>query len=494
MSASPDSTRAERQESSAMVWWARLADVLALAAFALAFVVFEWGGFRVRFGETRLALTSSWRLLVGGVVLLVARYWFVREPRTYIDLPRRIWRGLRLTPSRASLVALLGTRPAIIAAGYFALAAFGYVHERPPVRFSDDEIVNFQARWDATWYLDVATGGYRYHAETPTAQQNIVFFPAFPMALRVVGRLFGGSVPAHMLGGTALTWIAFYFALTYVFRLARDLLGSDDRARAAVLFVATYPFALFYGALYTESIYLLGAVGAFYHAQRREYWQTALWGLLAGFTRPNGCFLSFPLVLLTASPWLPRWSYAPAPDYSSRVHATGERTLSRLAAGVAAAATPGIAVLIYSAFVWQWTGDPIAWAEGQAAWGRAYVGLGALISTWYRYFHESGAYVVTTVLPYDSLNAMGALFVLAVAVPVWHRFGLPYALMILVNILPPLAAGGFLSTGRLSSVLFPAFLWLAWRVPDTHRGGWWGSFMALQALNAAFFYTWREMF
>jgi hypothetical protein len=491
----PPPASAEPAGESTRLRWARLADVLTAGLFVLALVVFEWGGFRVRFGDTRLALTSSWRLLIAGALLSVVRHYFVRSPAVYVDLPLRISSGLRLPQSRAALVAVLGTRPAIIAAGYFALAAFGYVHERPPVRFSDDEIVNFQGRWDATWYLDIATQGYRYRADTPAAQQNIVFFPAFPLALRVVGRMFGGSVAAHLFGGTALTWIAFLFGLTYLFRLARDLLGSTDQARAAVLFVATYPFALYYGAVYTESVYLLAAVAAFYHARRFEYWQTAAWGLLAGFTRPNGCFLSLPLALVTASPWLPHWLSAPAAGYRlPGAAAPVARSWRRLAAAFASAAAPGIAVLTYSAFVWQLTGNPIAWAEGHAAWGRAYVGFGTLISTWYRYFHESGAYVVTTVLPYDSLNAMGALFVLALALPVWRRFGLPYALMILINMLPPLAAGGFLSAGRFSAVMFPVFLWLAWRVPETQRGAWWGSFMAIQALNATFFYTWREMF
>ena len=32
--------------------------------------------------------------------------------------------------------------------------------------------------------------------------------------------------------------------------------------------MAAFPFALFYGALYTESLFLLGAVGAFYHFRR----------------------------------------------------------------------------------------------------------------------------------------------------------------------------------------------------------------------------------
>ena len=64
------------------------------------------------------------------------------------------------------------------------------------------------------------------------------------------------------------------------------------------------------------------------------------------------------------------------------------------------------------------------------------------------------------------------LFVLAAVWPVYRRFGLPYAVMLLVNVLPPLAAGGLLSMGRVTSVLFPAFLWLGAAVPARHRTAW----------------------
>ena len=47
------------------------------------------------------------------------------------------------------------------------------------------------------------------------------------------------------------------------------MLGDDDRASYSVWLIATFPFALFYGAIYTESLYLLGAIGAFYHFRRR---------------------------------------------------------------------------------------------------------------------------------------------------------------------------------------------------------------------------------
>ena len=478
--------------------WARAADAITLLLIGAGVIVAIGGGFRERFGGVRVAITSPWGLFIGAAVLALLRHALERREPAPARWLHAIGRR-RTAAVNAALVGVLGTRPAILFVGYFAVAAFGYVHERPPVRFSENEIVNLQARWDASWYLTIATEGYRFQSNDSSAQQNIVFFPAFPMALRMVARLFGGSVVAHMFGGTGLNWVAFFFALVYLFMLARNLLESEDAARAAVLLVATYPFALFYGAIYTESLYLLGALGAFYHARRREYLPAAAWGLLVGLTRPNGCFLSIPLVLITAAPWLPAWLHAPAAARyrggSTGAAAGGGARLpfGSFVAAVASASAPGIGVLLYCAFIWRLTGDPLAWVAGQVAWGRGYLGLGTLVSTWYSYLQES-AYVVTRALPYDSLNALGALFVLALAVPVWRRLGLPYLIVILINLLPPLATGGFLSAGRMSAVMFPAFLWLGAAIPDRQRGGWFASFMAIQALNAALFYTWREMF
>ena len=51
-----------------------------------------------------------------------------------------------------------------------------------------------------------------------------------------------------------------------------------------------------------------------------------------------------------------------------------------------------------------------------------------------------------------------------------------------------------MSAGRFSSVLFPAFLWLAAMIPVRHRAGWIAVFAGLQAFNATLFYTWRPLF
>ena len=92
------------------------------------------------------------------------------------------------------------------------------------------------------------------------------------------------------------------------------------------------------------------------------------------------------------------------------------------------------------------------------------------------------------------LNACAGLLVAASLVPVWRRFGLPMAAVLLVNLLPSIASGGWMSVGRATAVLFPLFLWLAEVVPARHRLVWVGAFAALQAFGATLFFTWRPFF
>jgi hypothetical protein len=212
-----------------------------------------------------------------------------------------------------------------------------------------------------------------------------------------------------------------------------------------------------------------------------------------GLTRPNGCFLSIPLGLLAASHWLPAWTTLQRRPRRP-VEAMDERPGRRAAASLAVAAMPGVGVLLYSAFIWRLTGDPLAWAKGHAAWGRAYEGFSVLVADRVQFVSERGIISYVSQLPGDLLNGLGAAFVIGAAWPVARRLGLAYAVFILINILPPLAAGGFLSAGRFSSVLFPAFVWLGAAVPERHRPAWMASFMAVQAFNAALFFTWRPMY
>jgi hypothetical protein len=467
--------------------WAQLADLLSLLLVVVAVVVSITGGFRMRLGGVRLAITSPYRLLLWAIGIAIVRHLVVRSSPIYRDLPARLAASWRTPAGRTAIGALTATRLPILLIGYLAVFMVGYPQQGAPFKLHPNEFVNLQARWDTGWYFGIAIEGYSYVPRRPNDQQSIVFFPAFPLLMRIAGRLLGGTSPAFMLGGTVVVLLAFLGAAAYLFRFARDYL-DDDQSRQAVWLLASYPFAAFFSALYTESIFLLGALGAFWHFRRRELVRAGAWGLLVGLTRPNGCFLSIPLAILAVTPWLPR-RLAGGPDREAPA-----ARLASVVPAMAAAAMPGIGVLIYSAYMWRVTGDPLAWAAGHIAWGRQYEGVGTLFSDHFGYLSEVGVYAYTSQLPADVMNAVGAIFVLALAWPVARRLGLAYAVFILINILPPLAAGGFMSAGRFSAVLFPAFVWLASAIPAGQRVAWVAAFMAFQGFIATLFYTWRPMF
>jgi Gpi18-like mannosyltransferase len=79
------------------------------------------------------------------------------------------------------------------------------------------------------------------------------------MATRVVALLLGNHKTAFVAAGTLVSLASFLFALMYLYAFARDEIG-DERAATALWLIAAYPFALFFGAIYAESLYLLAAL------------------------------------------------------------------------------------------------------------------------------------------------------------------------------------------------------------------------------------------
>jgi hypothetical protein len=307
--------------------------------------------------------------------------------------------------------------------------------------------------------------------------------------MRLAGVLLGGSAVDYLWGGTFVVLIAFTAALVYLLRLSRALLGDEDQARYAVWLVATYPFAVFFSAVYTESLFLLGAVGAIYHFRRGEFWRAGAWGLFTGLLRPNGFFLAVPLGLLAISPWLPLWLRG------DRSGATTPRRSGRtIVVALCSASMPVAAVLLHSAYLWSVTGNPLAWLQGQAAWGREYLGVIDLVMSQVNRIRETGFYAYSIDRSVLMMNACGVVFALAGIGSVARRFGTAYAVFVLVNVVPPLLMGGFTSMGRFTSVLFPAHLWLASITPTAYRPVWLVVGMAGQTLIAALFYTWRPIY
>jgi hypothetical protein len=141
-------------------------------------------------------------------------------------------------------------------------------------------------RWDSIHYLNIASRGYRHAGDT-------VFFPLYPLLIRGVGFLTGSMV----LSGAIISWAAFAAALVVLHLLTRLELG-DRAADATVLLLAFAPVSLFFGALYTESLFLALSVGAMYSARRGRWWLAVALGTLAALTRVTGVLLVLPLAIV----------------------------------------------------------------------------------------------------------------------------------------------------------------------------------------------------
>jgi hypothetical protein len=381
-------------------------------------------------------------------------------------------------PLHAVLRIFLATRIGVLAVGYAALLVFGYANGHAPIQLYDNELMNLPFRYDAGWYFEIASEGYRWNPSDP-GQQTIAFFPAYPLAARALMRILSVRfIPAAML----LTLAAGLAAFVYLYRFAREDL-SDDQALAAVALLAAYPFSVFYSAPYSEPLFLLSTVGAWFHFRREQYVRSGVWGVIAGLTRANGCLLSVPLAILALQ--LHRRTVAPSHAFAP----SHRRTLARLVA----VCMPGVGMLIFSAYIYKLTGNPLQWSVAHEAWGRTYTPVGQMFGQWLQLpaHFRPGAGDVYLV---DFVSGIALLAFLALSIPVYRRLGLASAVYIPLTVLPPLLAGGLLSMGRITSVLFPAFVWLGAAIPERHRAAWIVVLAMGQALAASMFFTWRPLF
>jgi mannosyltransferase PIG-V len=464
--------------------WVRAADAAALASLLLGLFVFLFGGFVLHLGLVSLRVHGPGRLVFLAAALIAIRH--VAHPAD--PLHRRLMRGVRggAEASASSIArASLLSRITVLVAGYLAVVTIGLAPASEGFQVSTTAAANLPARFDAGWYAGIALDGYYFEGRFDK-QQNIAFFPAFPLLERVAGYALGAFAPgvprerrmARLLwGGVIISLIAFAWAAVYLWRLARDTIG-EDRAASAVALLAAYPFAVFFSAPYTESLFLLGTVAAIYHFRRGELASAAAWGLLVGLTRPNGCFLSVVLVLLIFEKLR-----------FSEIAKFPNSQISKLLA----AAAPGVGMLIYSAYVRHLTGAWFGWARLHETWGRSYGGL-APVARAYAWITDEGLLHVVEGVPYDTLNSLGLIFALLMLWPVLRRLGFAYAAFVLVNLVPPMLAGGVLSMGRLTATLFPLFLALAASVSPRSVTPLVTAFAVGQGLAAALFFTWRPLF
>ena len=363
---------------------------------------------------------------------------------------------------RAAMRIGLSTRAVVLLVALFAALSFGPASgglaRENADRFDEpalthalaDPVLAPLARWDSVWYLRIADSGYG--DSTPRA----AFFPLYPLLVRAVGTAFGGSSAALLVAAYLVSLVAFLAALALLHRLTELELGRP-LARPTLLLLAVFPAALYFGAPYSESLFLLLAVGAFYAARTDRWaWAGACAGLASG-TRSAGLLLLLPLALI----W---WSSRP-----------------RRARDAAWLALAPAGILAYAAWLGLVEGDALRFLDVQDAWSRelavplagAWDGLVAAVDGVRQLASGSRTPVYFEAAAGDpfriaAINVMlfaTLVFAVVACVGVLRRLPRPYGIWVAASLVLPLTfpvtPQPLMSLPRFVSVLFPVFMWLA---------------------------------
>jgi hypothetical protein len=208
-------------------------------------------------------------------------------------------------------------------------------------------------RWDALWFLRIAAHGYGVR------DGSAAFFPLYPMTVRVVSAALGH----HPLAAALIVSNACFLAALVVFFRLTELEFSRDLARRATLYLAIFPTAFFFVAPYSESLFLLLAVGCFLLARRRRWLAAGVVGALASATRSTG------LVLL---PSLGVEGLLQLRAAAAGGAATGREWLRRAARPAVGTAMVGLGIIGYLAYWRVRSGDGLAPFRAQGGWRRQF--------------------------------------------------------------------------------------------------------------------------
>lgn len=201
-------------------------------------------------------------------------------------------------------------------------------------------------QWDAQWFLRIAEDGY--------ARDSAAFFPLYPALVHALAWV----VRSELVAGTLLSLAAAGLAAWALHELARPLLGRGG-ARDAVLYLALFPTAFVFTAVYSDGLVLALSTASFLAATRGRPWTSGVLGGLAVGTRLLGLAL-LPALLLLLWPRQRRQAW---------------RTLPLLLLPAA--------VGLYSLYLRHAVGDGLAWRHAQAGWERDAGALGPLTGLWW---------------------------------------------------------------------------------------------------------------
>jgi hypothetical protein len=331
-----------------------------------------------------------------------------------------------------ALLLVTMNRAALLFATWLSVSA-------PPVKNEDAEAFSlFQPfsmlmRWDAFFYLKIASEGYTNISDA-FEHRDTNFWPLFPW----LWRLTHAVIPSWALSGFILNLLLLTVAVASVHDIAKKVLSPAQAKLAPLLFLAQ-PGAFYYSAYYTESAFACFAALSVCLAYRRSWALASLAAGLAGGTRMVGIAPGLAVVM----------AYAESIDFDYRKIARSVLWLPLIGLGT---------VTYVSYLAWNFH-EPFAFTAGLHArdWGADV--------TWARFLQTTRTAIRISAwpLPWREATDMAHLVILGftIVVTALGVRSLRPSLVVFSVVAIFLSCRYWTNAGRYCAPIFPATLILA---------------------------------
>ena len=284
------------------------------------------------------------------------------------------------------------------------------------------------ANFDGEHYLSIAQKGYGHY--------NHSFFPVYPLILGLI-KFLTDNISILVWWGIIISNISFLAALFFLKKLT-DLDFPKKVSYLILLSLIIFPTSFYFGAVYTESLFLFLVVSSFYAARTNRWYLAGVLGAFASTTRIVGVILLPALIL----------------EYFQMQKEKSFKSLSPLF-------LIPLGLMFYMVFLLNETGNPFAFYSELSVYGEQRAGdLILLPQVFYRYLKILTNVDIINPVFQTALLELGSA-ILAIACIIYGFFKkirLSYIVFAAVSFLIPTFTGSFSSLPRYFLTIFPLFI------------------------------------
>jgi hypothetical protein len=377
-------------------------------AFSWLALLIMWTGFLRPFGASATGM---------GIAIAFGVFAFVKL----------VIAALSNSAVRDVAVTFVVTRAAIIIIAELAAMVLAQ-RPGPHAALSSIPILAVWGRWDAIHYVDIAASGYY--------GTDMAFFPLFPALIALLGKLIGN----HLVAGLVISNAALFVGLLYFYKLVEHQYNRHV-ARRAIFYISIFPTAIFFSAVYTESLFLALTVASFYYIREHKWLTAGIIGFFAALTRVEGVLLVVPMAI--------EWLGSPG------IRLALKYPLEQLLRPLVGLALVPLGLGAYMGYLWVLTGDPMYFSHVQTNWQRH------LAPPWISVknsvnllIHAHNASMIANQL----LELVFTALMLALLIAAFRRLSPAYWSYMALSILVPMSTSSLMSMPRFALVLFPMFV------------------------------------